>query len=559
MKNLKRFSPNSILIVVLLIISTLQYAPCLAQSLPVGTAVLDDYFRRMQMKGERDSLCSFLIRPIQATASTTFDALYLSTQKPKTFLNGKGTYRWLPATIRQQVNAHHPYGFNDGSMISARGYQAQFSAGMYASLGILSIQLQPEFVWAANNAFDGFPGGHTDSIWKAYADVQNDIDLPEKFGNGAYARVFPGQSSIRVNYKKLSFGISTENLWWGPGIRNALTMSNNAPGFLHLSLNSRGPMRTFAGHFEWQVIAGKLKNSGILPFDTSHRFEGVSLYKPRNNSDRYINAMVISWQPKWVKNLFVGFSRSFYVYANELPKTFDGYLPIFSSFFKSNVVDDVNIGRDQLLSLFFRWVLPKEQAEFYWEYGRNDHSQNLSDFIVEPEHSRAYTIGFRKLFQNKKNTDVEIWSEITQLQLSSTNRLRAVQPWYVHYQTRHGYTNQGQVLGAGIGPGSNSQSIGANWHNGVKKIGVFFERLVHNNDFYYQAFTPTQNYSSHWVDLSLTATRAWQINRVMFSANASIIHSFNYQWRYTANPATLKDGKTGANNLAVSLSTAYLF
>jgi Capsule assembly protein Wzi len=530
-----------------------------AQSLPIGTTILEDYYRRMQLKGERDSLCSFMIRPIQVSSANSFKTIYQSDQPEKSFFKGKGKFSWLPSGIRQQFNTDHPFGWNDASMIPAKGYQTQFSAGFYAQLGWISIQLQPELVMAANSSFHQFPDGHTDSIWKAYADVQNDIDLPEKFGNGAYLRVFPGQSSIRVNYKKISFGISTENLWWGPGIRNALTMSNSAPGFLHLSLNSKAPMRTFAGHFEWQVIAGKLKNSGILPFDTSHRFEGVGLYKPKNNSDRYINAMVISWQPKWVKNLFIGFSRSFYVYTNQVPKTFDGYLPIFSSFFKSNVVDDVNIGRDQLLSFFFRWVLPKEQAEFYWEYGRNDHSQNLTDFIVEPEHSRAYTIGFRKLFQNKKNNDVEIWSEVTQLQLSSTNRLRAVQPWYVHYQTRHGYTNQGQVLGAGIGPGGNIQSIGANWHSGIKKFGVFFERLVHNNDFYYQAFTPTQNYSSHWVDLSLTATRAWQVKQVMFSANATVIHSFNYQWRYTANPATLKDGKTGVNNLAISFNAAYVF
>jgi hypothetical protein len=533
-------------------------SPVNAQSLPVGTSLLEDYYRRMQLKGDRDSLCSFMVRPLQTNSSNDFDTMYQVAHKPSSFLMGKGRFGFLPVSIGQQFNSHHPNGWNDGPMIPAKGYQVKFSAGFYATLGLLSVQLQPEFVLAANNAFEDFSPAHTDSVWKAYYGIQNNIDLPDRFGTGAYTKVFPGQSSIRLNYKKLSLGVSTENLWWGPGIRNALIMSDNAPGFLHITLNSKAPMKTFLGHFEWQIIAGRLKNSGMLPADTSKTFEGIPLYQPKENSDRYINAMVITWQPKWVKNLFLGFSRSFYVYSDKLPKTFDGYLPVFSSFFKGNVTDDSNIGRDQLLSFFFRWVLPAEQAEVYAEFGRNDHAQNEGDFVTEPEHSRAYTLGFRKFFRNKKEKDVEVWMEMTQLQVPATSQLRELQPWYVHYQTRHGYTNLGQVLGAGIGPGGSSQSIGASWNKGIGKFGVFFERVVHNNDFYYNAFTPMKNYSSHWVDLSVNVVKSWQYKNILFSANASVIHSLNYQWRYEANPATMPNGKKDANNLALSLHVTYI-
>ncbi|MFK5143427.1 capsule assembly Wzi family protein, partial [Klebsiella pneumoniae] len=75
-------------------------------------------------------------------------------------------------------------------------------------------------------------------------------------------------------------GISSENLWWGPGIYNSLLMSNNAPGFWHLTFNSRKPLKTPIGDFEWQLIGGKLVE------DTSALLEIKNLttnyYNPQN-------------------------------------------------------------------------------------------------------------------------------------------------------------------------------------------------------------------------------------------------------------------------------------
>lgn len=546
-------------IILLLLVSVSIENDCFGQALPVGSNILEDYYRRMQLKGQRDSLVSFMVRPIYSTEQFPADSLFESTPEIEHFLGGKGSFRVLPATLRNQYNTHHPYGWNDGSMIPAKGYQAQFSAGFYVSVGWLTVQLQPEWVLAQNRQFATFPSAHTDSVWNAYYGFLNDIDNPEKFGTGSYVKLFPGQSSIRLNYKKLSLGVSTESLWWGPSIRNALLMSNNAPGFLHLTLNSRAPMKTFLGHFEWQVIGGILENSGILPDDTSKTFEGVQLYKPRNSSNRYINAATISWQPKWVPNLFLGFSRSFYQYRDNIPSDLNGYLPVFTSFFKGQSKDDVEFGRDQMLSFSFRWVLPKENAEVYAEYGRNDHAQNAEDFAFEPEHSRAYIIGLHKLFNTRKGREIEVLMEMTQTQAPATGGLRALQPWYAHYQVRHGYTNEGQVMGAGIGSAGNSQTLGVSWNRNINKLGLYFERIVHNNDFYYKAFAPMQKFDSHWVDLSLNAVKSWRYKDFLFNANASLVRSFNYQWRYSENPATLLNGKKDINNLNLGCSVTYLF
>jgi hypothetical protein len=526
------------------------------QTLPVGTPLLEELWRRMQITGEKDINVSFTIRPLHSTGIDSdslyhpiADSLAGAHSGESLFRRGKNFLRLLPVTVTQQYNTHHPNGWNDGPMIGARGYQNYIKAGIYGSFGPLSVQLQPEFVYAQNKDFPLFPTSHTDSIWKSYYNIVNRIDAPEQFGKGSYAKIFPGQSSIRLNYKKLSIGVSTENLWWGPGLRNSLIMSNNAPGFRHITFNTTAPVITGIGSFEWQVVAGTLKNSNIISFDTLRTFEGKRLYQPKFQDDRYLNGMIVTWQPKWTKGLHLGVQRVFYQYASQRPSSLDGYIPVFSKLFKKNARDENSYGRDQLLSVFLRMIMPQSKAEFYVEYGRNDHSQDLIDLVLEPEHARAYIVGARKLFDMLDERDLEIYMELTHLQNPPTINLRALEGWYTHYQVRHGYTHMGQIVGAGIGSGGNSQTSGINWVKGYRKSGVMFERVVHNNDFYYDAFKSRMDFGSHWVDLALNFNKQWMHKRFLYLANLSLIRSLNYQWQHDVD----------RTNLSMQFSVSYLF
>jgi len=86
-----------------------------------------------------------------------------------------------------------------------------------------------EFIFAQNNSYNtGFS-------------KEGGIEFVEIFGEGAYSKLLPGQSSIRLNYGAFSLGASTENIWWGPGQYNSLLFSNNAIGFQHLTLNTQKP------------------------------------------------------------------------------------------------------------------------------------------------------------------------------------------------------------------------------------------------------------------------------------------------------------------------------
>ncbi|MGZ3998641.1 MAG: capsule assembly Wzi family protein, partial [Flavisolibacter sp.] len=355
----------------------------------------DGVSRDLQVNGQFDSTLSFCVRPNYNTNTIYLDAAKRKGTDIKQLADGLFL---LPLVFQQQYNAHHPYGFNDGSMVPAKGYQNQLSVGIRLTKSIFNLQVRPELVFAQNSPFPTFPAEQNDTIWKSYyGSVLNMIDAPERFGTGSYLKFFPGQSSARINFHKLSLGVSTENLWWGPGVRNSLLMSNNAPGLPHLTFNSLQPVTSPVGSFEWQVIAGSLKGSGIVP-DTTKSFNGERLYVPKGNGNRYLNGVIFSWQPKWTKGLFVGLSRVFYQNQSDVPSSLDGYFPVAGKLFKKTLTSEDGKKRDQMLSFFFRLLLPKEKAELYGEFGRNDHSMDLRDALAEPEHSRAYIVGFSKTF-----------------------------------------------------------------------------------------------------------------------------------------------------------------
>ncbi|MCX6236009.1 MAG: hypothetical protein NTY07_00400 [Bacteroidia bacterium] len=515
-----------------------------AQSLPVGTPVLEDAYRRAQLLGQIDSTISFTVRPIFPVVSLKYKNVFDPTQTLDSekasksdgrleYWNNRIILQLLPVTLQQQYNSDHPVGYNDGAMIPARGYQTMFSTGVYAKLGPLSIQLRPEYVYAENRNFQQFYKEQDDGVWYWYSELFNFIDLPERFGDKPYSKLFWGQSSLRLTFNPISLGISNENLWWGPGMRNSLLMSNTAAGFKHITLNTVRPIKTSIGSFEGQIIAGRLENSGFYPPDTIRSYIGYRLYIPKRDDWRYINGVVLSYQPKWVPGLFLGLTKSLSFYGEDIGTSLRDILPVLYPMSKKNNHGDElpSIAKDQRASIFIRWLLVKENAELYWEYGREDHAYNSRDLMLQLEYTRAYIFGLRKLYQLKAKTDqyIQINFELTQLEQTNTNPEHLWRYWYSNRDIRQGYTNEGQLIGAGIGPGSNLQSLSISWIKSLKTIGLQVERFVHNNDFHNIA---TKDIRGNWVDLSISLLGEWNYKNFLFSAKIECIKSLNYEDLY---------------------------
>ncbi|KQN34077.1 hypothetical protein ASE92_15735 [Pedobacter sp. Leaf41] len=518
-----------------------------AQTVPVGTTI-EDYYRRLQLLGQLDSSISFTNRPITTEAikkDNIFDPEeqllregWLKKSGPVHFAKGKGTFQILPFSWQQQFNSHHPFGWNDGPMIPAKGYQTLVSGGFFAKIGPLSIQLKPEYVFAQNAKFESYGENRNDTELGAYYGGNNNyIDNPERYGNSSYSKLGWGQSSIRLTVGPASVGLSNENIWWGPGLRNSLMMSNNASGFKHVTLNTVRPVKTYIGSFEGQIIGGRLESSGFSPLENTTLSSGTVVYDKPREDWRYLAGLNISYQPKWVPGLFLGFTRTFMSYGSDLNELAD-YVPFFIPFQKTKIGegagDDGN-ARDQRTSLYGRWLFPKAHAEVYFEYGLNDNSYDFRDFIGSPDHSRAYLFGIKKMVPLKKHEGefIQFNAEITQMsQTIDGTLLRYAGGFYYHGEVRQGYTNNGEVLGAGSGTGGNLQSFELSWVKGFKKLGLSFDRLEHNRDFYDNAgFAAAKGGSRSWVDFAFAAVGEWNYKNLLFNAKLQGIKSLNYQWR----------------------------
>ena len=535
------------------------------QTLAVGDSFSESLMRSQQMSGSKDDR-SFIIRPLGNTANYSTDSLYPSLKQSQSlgthfsFIKIKGKIKASSLDWNQEYNSDHPYGWNDGSMIPAKGYQTMFSTGFYADWGPISIQFKPEAVWSQNKTFNGFPKQQNTAVWASYfAGTLNWVDAPERFGNGSYTKLLPGQSSIRFNIKKISFGVSTENMWWGPGIRNSILMSNSAPGFLHFTINTISPIHTGIGSFEAQLVGGTLQSSGFLPVDTSGIHNVSSLYAPKINDTRYFNGFIISWQPKWVKNLYLGFAASVYKYTESLKYStgLSKYLPVFHGFFRGGNTSFAD-SSDSYSAFYFRWVFPKAKAEIYFEWARNDGAVGLRDLLLSPEHSRAFIIGAKKIIElNKSNRSIELFAEGTHLELPIDNITQRADPtFYVHNLVTQGYTNLGQYIGAGIGPGSNCQSFDISYINGINKFGLMLEKLDHDMDFYNQTFSTTLNITRPWSDISATIHGDWHYKQFLFSASIAYIYSANYEW-WKISGTNYVPGGQDVTNIHGQLSFSY--
>ena len=183
---------------------------------------------------------------------------------------------------------------------------------------------------------------------------------------------------------------------------------------------------------------------------------------------------------------------------------------------------------DQMASLFFRWAMPDSRFEVYGEWGRGDHSWNYRDLIVEPEHASGFMAGMQKVSRGSPDGFWRFAAELTVLGSARTTMLRApASAFYVHHLIRQGYTQRGQVMGAGIGPGSSQASIGVHRFARWGMAGVRVQRTVLDNNRFYVL---EQSFRRHEVEPALGADLllfrgAWDI-----VASATLARLFNQHY-----------------------------
>ncbi len=521
--------------------------------------------REMSLTKEKKIDFSFNIRPIDSRFIDDYDNYkkIISNKKENILIKTLGIDYFI------EYNSKTPYNRNNGTMIPNRGYQHIISPGVFIKIGPLNIQLKPEHHFSENKSFDGFWDGHYPIIWKERYKLWNRIDMPVRHGEKNHNKTTIGQSSVSLEFKNLSIGFSNENLWWGPSIRNSIMMSNHASGFKHISFKTLKPFNTFIGNFEWQIVSGRLENSGHEPPRTDYEYAGRKLFidkinqRGNPNDWRYFQGLVLSYSPKWIHGLSLGFIRWVQMYSALLEGRYfwiDGdptYFPIFQNLFrKSDVYADYEAQTDQAAGIFMKWLWDESQTEVYFEYHFNDAKQNLRDLLLDTDHSRAATIGIQKVFNINKNKLLFNW-EWTQMEQNATRLIRNAGSWYEHSFVFDGYTNKGEVLGSSIGPGSNSHYLSLSLLKNKKRIGLGFEVIDHDNDFYHNAFSSARDPRRYWKDFNLHINYNKIFEKFSLSSNFVFIRSLNYQWELNDFIEPYYHAGRDLNNIHLSLKINY--
>lgn len=378
-------------------------------------------------------------------------------------------------------NSRIPAGQNDGALWQGRGLNSFFTVGAELTGPFFSASFRPEFVFSQNRDFElsRFPPRDSYSVYVSPSIGNPSIDRPQRFGENSLSRLYPGRSWARIQYEGIAAGVSTEQLWSGPALQNPIVFSNNAPGFFYVFIGTYKPLITPIGNVEFRFLGGRLKESDFFDDDP-------------DNDNRFINAINLNYSPSFIPGLHVGAIRMIQRVHPENGLSFSDITEVFQPFLKESLRDEENpsgnLGSHQLFSLFARKVFPSYGLELFAEWGRNDHSGDDRDLLRHFEHTRFYTLGFLKTFRLTDTQWITTHVEMTQLEVPRLHEWRKTGSVYNNGEVIQGFTHRGQVIGAGIGPGSNSQLIRVQYLNPDGLMGFSLNRVTHHNDRLYQLY-----------------------------------------------------------------------
>lgn len=489
-----------------------------ASIIPVGYNDIDELVRNMVLLDKIPTSNNLTIRPYYTDTKLTYQQILTTIDStlefnPTLYKDKSLTIEKLPIQLAQKYNSTRPYGWNDGAMSYSKGYQFQVSGGVFASWKNIKLQLRPEYVQTASDKYE------TNASWGQV--------------NPSYKKLWLGNSSLRFDLGKLSFSVSTQNLWWGPGIYNSLLMSNNAEGFFHYSFNTNRPIKNFLGTWQFQVIGAK------LTYDSAQGFENFGLRRRNiiNKSDRFLSSMSLDYKPSFLKNISFGVNRSVQSYYDIQPTGFvDHNIPVLGKFFGSTSgAQEFDIPQDQLVSIYTKWLLPQSHAELYYQFAYNDAKQNFRDLWLDMSHSTAYILGFKKLFVYTNTKYLDFGAEVLKLAQTPSYLHRNAGNFYEHSQLIEGYTNQNQILGAGAGLGNNMQTIQIGFNDGWKKLGFIFHHIEQNPMALVSGVNDLGLRTIKWNDFSYGLQARHRYKNILFNANFEWVHSKNYLWQDNKN------------------------
>lgn len=390
----------------------------------VGT-IEERYLRSLSLLAPRDD-AEWSVRPLSLGSARHALAAIAGPWRVDTSI---ARPRLREATADVAWNSDLPTARADGAAWTGRGANARLGASAAWERGRISARLGPLLWWAANDPFEL----HFQSTGNPYADGLRPltIDLPQRFGDADVARLDPAESFVAIESNALRLEFTTAAARIGPGGEHALVLQGDGGGYPRLELGTAQRIDVFVGEFSGRVSWGRTAQSGYAP----ERRTGALL----------TGYLVGTFRPRGLPNLEVGMVRLTSVDWMGI-NAHDVLVPFGSVYKDASLVFERP--DNQIASVFARLRVPGVGLEFFGEYGKNDRSASLRDYVVEAEHGAAWLVGMQHAWRNDAGA---LWSmqatgiggaipPITDFRIEST--------FYDHFPIAQGHTVRGQLMGS---------------------------------------------------------------------------------------------------------------
>lgn len=340
-------------------------------------------------------------------------------------------------------NTKAPYGQNDGALWQGKGLNTSFTAGARLEANGLELTVKPQLTWSQNKDFDYMPGVYGSEYSYFW---QGNVDLVQRYGDSSFRTFDWGDTEIRWSWHTLTAGFGFQSPWLGPAWLNPMLGSNNAGTYPKFDAGLRRTelylpiLGWYAGDIEGRVWIGKLTESDYFDNDSTNNY-------------RQLTGFSVSYSPAFFPELTFSINK---ICLNRWDEKSIKYINPFYS---------TNDREDQKASFGIDLLFDEAGFEVYGELGIDDYN---SRGFSNPFHTAIYTVGAKKELSFFQKFDIfkklsirpEIIFEWNNFEMSQDFQLQwGYMGYYAHGLIPQGYTQNGQILGAGSGYFGNSQYI----------------------------------------------------------------------------------------------------
>lgn len=337
-------------------------------------------------------------------------------------------------------NTKAPYGQNDGALWQGKGYNTSLTAGARLEAFGFEATFKPQVSWSQNREFDYMPGVYGSEysyFWKG------NIDLVQRYGDSSFWTFDWGDTEIRYSWNNFTVGFGFQSPWLGPAWLNPMLGSNNAGTYPKFDIGLR-KTKIYMPYTNWYL--GEIEGRAWLGYLTeSDYFDNDS-----TNDHRQLTGFSVAYSPSILPELTLSINKI------SLARWDEKSAKYLNPLYDSNEVEDqkVSFGADLLF--------PTVGFEVYGELGIDDYNGRG---FADPFHTMIYTVGtIKELTFIKKVTKSKLESELifewSNFGMSQDFQLEwKYMGYYSHSLISQGYTQNGQIIGAGSGYFGNSQYI----------------------------------------------------------------------------------------------------